>query len=301
MTRAATRLRRRRPHWRLPWPGAAVAIRSAITPGPTTLWPPAARQPASILRHLRGAALAAIAVLVAVSSLASFGESYRALYLWAGHHDFTGFWAAIWPLLIDTFIAIGELAVFVAMVDNWPLRHRLSAWLVTALGLSGSVAANIGHVATPDLATRATAAVPPLAAATSLWVGMGVLKRVVSVPGLAAASMTAAKSSQHQAKSAIGAAHSPATKTASDGASADRGRNRHVRGQEHLSRNKSSTRSTRSKRERVKQMLAADPGLTNTEVAKRSGASERTITRARQDLGKSIHGIAGISTTRPTA
>jgi hypothetical protein len=263
-------------------------------------WPPSARPPKNFLRRLRGAALAAIAVLVAASSLASFGESYRALYLWADHHDFTGFWAAIWPLLIDTFIAIGELAVFVAMIDNWPLRHRLSAWLVTALGLAGSVAANIGHVATPDLATRATAAVPPLAAATSLWVGMGVLKRVVSDLGLAAPSMAIAKSSELRANSAIRIARPAARKTASNGVSADSGSNRHGHGQERPSWSKSATRSTTSTRERVKQVLAAHPGLTNAEVAKRSGASERTITRARQDLARAVDSV-GTSSARPTA
>jgi hypothetical protein len=263
--------------------------------------PPTARRPSSILRRLRGAALTTIAVLVAASSLASFGESYHALYLWAGHHDFTGFWAAIWPLLIDTFIAVGELAVFVAMVDNWPLRHRLSAWLVTALGLAGSVAANIGHVATSDLATRATAAVPPLAAATSLWVGMGVLKRVVSDPRLAAASMAAAKPSELRANPVIEAARSSATKTADTGASAGNGRNLNGYGQERPSRYKSATRSTASTRERVKQVLIANPGLTNTEVAKQSGASERTITRARQDLARAANSNVGTSSARPTS
>ena len=42
-----------------------------------------------------------------------------------------------------------------------------------------SVAGNIGHVAGHSLTVRATAAVPPLAAASALAVGLGVLKRVV--------------------------------------------------------------------------------------------------------------------------
>jgi hypothetical protein len=235
-------------------------------------WPPSARQPRNILRRLRGAALAAIAVLVAASSLASFGESYHALYLWAGHHDFGGFWAAIWPLLIDTFIAIGELAVFVAMVDNWPLRHRLSAWLVTALGLAGSVAANIGHVATPDLSTRATAAVPPLAAATSLWVGTGVLKRIVSAPCAPLLDVQELR---------------PADEGSFTDCSGDlRFGDGDIGGQRSGQRRSTTTRTTPGIRERAMQLLAANPGLTNAQVAKRTGASERTITRARQDLAR---------------
>jgi hypothetical protein len=42
-----------------------------------------------------------------------------------------------------------------------------------------SVAGNVGHVTGHSLADRATAAVPPLAAAAALAVGLGVLKRVV--------------------------------------------------------------------------------------------------------------------------
>jgi hypothetical protein len=50
---------------------------------------------------------------------------------------------------------------------------------VTLAGLAVSVAGNVGHVTGHSIADRATAAVPPLAAAAALAVGLGVLKRVV--------------------------------------------------------------------------------------------------------------------------
>ena len=56
---------------------------------------------------------------------------------------------------------------------------RTAAWSVTLTGLAVSVAGNVGHVTGHSLAVRATAAVPPLAAAAALAVGLGVLKRVV--------------------------------------------------------------------------------------------------------------------------
>jgi len=133
----------------------------------------------SILRAPRLAALVAIAVLVASASTVSFAESYRGLFLWAAHHGLSGPWAAIWPLQVDVFIAVGELALFVALADRWAPRSRAAAWTVTLAGLAVSVAGNVGHVAGHDLASRATAAVPPLAAAAALAVGLGVLKRVV--------------------------------------------------------------------------------------------------------------------------
>jgi len=136
-----------------------------------------------ILRVPRRAALAAIAVLVAAASLVSFAESYRGLWLWADHHGLHGVWAVAWPLQIDTFIGVGELALFVALADSWPPRSRIAAWAVTVLGLAVSVAGNVGHVQAHALADRATAAVPPLAAAAALAVGLGVLKRVVAVYG----------------------------------------------------------------------------------------------------------------------
>jgi len=132
-----------------------------------------------ILRMPRRAALAGITVLVAAASVVSFAESYRGLYDWASEHGLAGPWAVIWPLQVDVFIAVGELALFVALADAWPRRSRSGAWAVTLAGLAVSVAGNVGHVTSHGLASRATAAVPPLAAAAALAVGLGVLKRVV--------------------------------------------------------------------------------------------------------------------------
>lgn len=84
-----------------------------------------------ILRVHRRAALVAIAALVAAASLVSFAESYRGLFEWARHHSLTGVWAYAWPRQVDVFIAVGELALFVAIADRWTPRSRLAAWTVT--------------------------------------------------------------------------------------------------------------------------------------------------------------------------
>jgi Protein of unknown function (DUF2637) len=130
---------------------------------------------------MRKAALAAITLLVAAASLTSFAESYRALLDWATRHGLHGGWALAWPLQVDTFIAVGELALFVALADQWTVRSRAAAWSVTLAGLAVSIAGNVGHVQSHDWASQATAAVPPLAAAAALAVGLGVLKRVVAI------------------------------------------------------------------------------------------------------------------------
>jgi hypothetical protein len=162
----------------------------------------------SILRAPRLAALVAIAVLVASASTVSFAESYRGLFLWAAHHGLSGPWAAIWPLQVDVFIAVGELALFVALADRWAPRSRAAAWTVTLAGLAVSVAGNVGHVAGHDLASRATAAVPPLAAAAALAVGLGVLKRVVEhhhQAGVSPGLSQVAHDSEHAAQLALAA------------------------------------------------------------------------------------------------
>ena len=106
----------------------------------------------------------------------------------------------MWPLQLDMFIAVGELALFVALADGWPRRSRAGAWAVTLAGLAASVAGNVGHVAGHSLTDRATAAVPPLAAAAALAVGLGVLKRVVAARAAAAAKAPAATPAKRQGR-----------------------------------------------------------------------------------------------------
>jgi Protein of unknown function (DUF2637) len=151
-------------------------------PGPDT---------ARILRVPRLAALILIAILIGVASAASFAESYRGLYEWARHHGLAAFWAVVWPVQVDVFIAVGELALFVALIDDWRRRDRAGAWAATILGLAVSIAGNVGHVTSHAASSRATAAVPPLAAASALAVGLCVLKRVVAARRAGAGNMPA--------------------------------------------------------------------------------------------------------------
>jgi len=124
-------------------------------------------------------ALALLATIVIAASLASFAESYRGLQAWASAHGLHGFWEQIWPLQVDAFIAVGELALFAAMVYSWPRRRKATMWGVAIAGLAVSVAGNVGHAATRDLATRFTYAVPPLAAFAALGIGLMIVKSIV--------------------------------------------------------------------------------------------------------------------------
>jgi hypothetical protein len=128
----------------------------------------------------RAVALAGVTALVLSATATAFAESYHGLYAWAAGHGLHGAWAVAWPLQVDAFIAVGELALFVALADGWQRRSRCGAWAVTLCGLAVSVAGNVGHVAAATAADRLTAAVPPLAAAAALAVGLGVLKRTAA-------------------------------------------------------------------------------------------------------------------------
>ena len=126
-------------------------------------------------------ALYAIAVIAIAARVNALAHSYAGLYAWALHHRLTGWLAVSWPAEIDVFLAVGELALYVAYLDSWPVRQRVWPWATTLLGLAVSMAGNVGHIQlVPShpvlLADRFTAAASPLAAFAGLTVGLLVLR-----------------------------------------------------------------------------------------------------------------------------
>jgi hypothetical protein len=128
-----------------------------------------------------------LAALILAASLVSFSESYRALWEWCSHHGLGGNWAIIWPIQIDVFIAVGEIALFLALAYGWSARSRCLPWTVTLCGLAASVAANVGHAPSADWTFKLTAAVPPVTATAALAVGLAILKMIVRSYGTAPA------------------------------------------------------------------------------------------------------------------
>jgi len=129
-------------------------------------------------RRLALYAIGAIAILASANALA---HSYAGLYDWAVHHRLGGWQAKSWPAEIDVFLAVGELALYIAYLDGWPAQQRIWPWMTALIGLAVSVAGNIGHIqAEPGqpviLADRLTAATSPIAAFAGLSVGLLVVK-----------------------------------------------------------------------------------------------------------------------------
>jgi hypothetical protein len=131
--------------------------------------------------HARRMALHAIAVIAIAASVNALAHSYAGLYAWALHYRLSGWQAVSWPAEIDVFLAVGELALYVAYLDSWPVRQRVWPWATTLVGLAVSVAGNVGHIQPLPgrpvlLADRFTAAASPLAAFAGLTVGLLVLR-----------------------------------------------------------------------------------------------------------------------------
>jgi hypothetical protein len=129
----------------------------------------------------RKAALYAIGVIAILASANALAHSYAGLYDWAIHHRLSGWQAKSWPAEIDVFLAVGELALYVAYLDAWPARQRVWPWATALTGLAVSIAGNIGHIQPQPghpviLADRLTAATSPIAAFAGLSVGLLVLK-----------------------------------------------------------------------------------------------------------------------------
>jgi hypothetical protein len=129
----------------------------------------------------RRAALYAIGAIAILASANALAHSYAGLYDWAIHHRLSGWQAKSWPAEIDVFLAIGELALYIAYLDGWPARQRIWPWATALTGLTVSIAGNIGHIQPEPghpviLADRLTAATSPVAAFAGLTVGLLVLK-----------------------------------------------------------------------------------------------------------------------------
>jgi hypothetical protein len=129
----------------------------------------------------RRAALYGIGTIAILASLNALAHSYAGLYDWAVHHRLGGWQAMSWPAEIDIFLAVGELALYVAYLDGWPTRQRVWPWATALIGLAVSVAGNVGHIqAEPGRpvipADRLTAATSPVAAFAGLAIGLLVLK-----------------------------------------------------------------------------------------------------------------------------
>jgi hypothetical protein len=145
-----------------------------------------AAQAVTVSRGLQRAEIIAswaLAVIIISATIVAFAQSYRGLLLLASNYlHIDAPWKAAWPIMVDVFLAAGELRLFLCAVKGdtrWNVRGW--AWVLTIAGLVVSVGGNILHDGIHATSIEmAGNAVPPLAAAAALGLGLGLVKDAVT-------------------------------------------------------------------------------------------------------------------------
>ncbi|MEU5990171.1 DUF2637 domain-containing protein [Spirillospora sp. NPDC047418] len=136
----------------------------------------------------RWGAIAFMAAAVLTATAGGFAQSYAGLYHWALEHGLRGWKAESFPLLVDLFIIVGELGLFLLAIDAFVIKRRaLMSWLdfclpltIALAGWTASLIFNVGHVGHKTFSYQATAAVPPIVSMLGLFVLLRTLHRYVS-------------------------------------------------------------------------------------------------------------------------
>lgn len=135
----------------------------------------------------RWGAVGVMATAVLTATGGGFAQSFAGLYHWALEHGLTGWKAQSFPLLVDLFIIVGELGLFLLALDAFVLHRRnMMSWLdfflpffIALAGWTASLVFNVGHVVQRDFSYQATAAVPPIVSMLGLFVLLRTLHRYV--------------------------------------------------------------------------------------------------------------------------
>lgn len=144
------------------------------------------------VRVTRAAALILLGLGCLIASAGAFAASYVGNYEWAATHGLAGWRAYHWPVAADVMMAVGELALLVAIIDEF--TDKTITWLGVVLataGLAVSVLGNWVHAA-GDVPSRFTWALFPVVAAGCLAAGLLVLKSVIAGTEARASTRTAA-------------------------------------------------------------------------------------------------------------
>lgn len=136
---------------------------------------------------LRIATILIMFVIVAIATADGFAQSYSALLDWAEAHKLHGWKRDSFPLLVDIFILVGELGLFLIALDGFRLRKSLLAWTDVLLPLSVVTAGwgvslwfNIHHVKDATTEDKITFAIPPIAAMIGLFIMLRTVHRYMS-------------------------------------------------------------------------------------------------------------------------
>ena len=132
------------------------------------------------LQNIRAYAVRMAAGVVVVINATGTLESFMGLRAWAQGHELVGAGGYLFPLFIDTFPLLAEVALFVGLLDGWRWKAKAVPAVVITAGVVLSVALQVGVSTSPDWATRATHGMAPVAAWLSLVIGTLMFELIVA-------------------------------------------------------------------------------------------------------------------------
>lgn len=187
---------------------------------------------ASTPEKIAAAALSLFGLIAGAVTVVAVVESYSNQVSFALAHQLYAWHGRIAPVAVDSFIVMGELLLFAAILLRWKGKglYAFAVLLVTG-GFAMSVAANIWSAASATFTDRAIQAIWPVTASAALAGCLIIIKRVMAgrgtgktaVPATAAKTPPSASSSRTR-ESASGAVPGRAARTAGLTAASDRER-----------------------------------------------------------------------------
>ena len=136
---------------------------------------------------VRTTTVAVMSTAVMTATGFGFAQSYAGLYGWALAHRLSGWKADSFPLLVDLFILVGELGLFLLALDGHKLKARVLPWADMALPFATATAGwlvslwfNVGHVVDASRDDKVTAGVPPVTAMIGLLILLRTVHRYTS-------------------------------------------------------------------------------------------------------------------------
>ncbi len=134
------------------------------------------RQPGDIAH----AALVLYGVIATAADTVALVESYSNLLAFARAYGLSGWRAAIAPGAVDSFIVMGELLLFAAILLHWgKLAHSLGAGMA-AWGFLLSVGGNVWHAPVATATDRAVSAVWPVTATVALAGALLIVRQIMT-------------------------------------------------------------------------------------------------------------------------
>ena len=133
-------------------------------------------------RGIARLALAVFGVTAAAVTVIAIIESYSNLLAFARVYGLGGWRAAIAPGSVDSFIIMGELLLFAAIILAWDwVPHALGLGMAV-WGFALSVGGNVWHAPSATIADRAVSAIWPVTATAGLAGALIIVRQIMKPP-----------------------------------------------------------------------------------------------------------------------